>query len=218
VLPLFAISEDFNALVLGTTGAKLIFVVSSALIFGYLLIPKLINYFSDAMNDEMLTIFSLALCLGLVVFAGYFHYPSALGAFLMGSFLADSKVANRIEHLMKPLRDLFGAVFFVSIGMLLNPVDILNHWKTIIFLSILTIIGKILSTSLGGKLTGQDTKTSLQIGLSLAQIGEFSFIIAALGLELGVMRPELYPIAVSISVITTFTTPYLIRFSQQIRI
>jgi CPA2 family monovalent cation:H+ antiporter-2 len=218
VLPLFAISEDFNALALGATGAKLIFVVSSALIFGYLLIPKLINYFSDAMNDEMLTIFSLALCLGLVVFAGYFHYPSALGAFLMGSFLADSKVANRIEHLMKPLRDLFGAVFFVSIGMLLNPVDILNHWKTIIFLSILTIIGKILSTSLGGKITGQDTKTSLQIGLSLAQIGEFSFIIAALGLELGVMRPELYPIAVSISVITTFTTPYLIRFSQQIRI
>jgi CPA2 family monovalent cation:H+ antiporter-2 len=217
-LPLFSVHERFEGFALAWAGGKLIFIVSCWLSVGYLVIPKLTNYVGKRMNDEMLTIFSLALCLGLVVFSAQLSYPVALGAFIMGSILAESKESIRIENLIKPLHDLFGAVFFVSIGMLLNPADILDNWRMILALSILTIIGKIVSTVIGTKVTGQDLRTSIQVGFSLAQIGEFSFIIAGLGLELGVMRPSLYPIAVSISVITTFTTPYLIRLSEKITI
>jgi CPA2 family monovalent cation:H+ antiporter-2 len=122
---------------------------------------------------------------------------------------------ERIERLLAPIKDVFAAVFFVSIGMLLNPRDLLAHWLPILLISILTIAGKIASTAFGSWITGQSREDSLKAGFAMAQIGEFSFIIATLGLSLGVMSPFLYPVAVSVSVITTFATPYLIQYSRK---
>ena len=164
-------------------------------------------------NDEMLTILSLGLCLALVVFANHFQYSTALGAFIMGSIIAESPVHHRIEKNMASLRDLFGAVFFVSIGMLLDPHMIWEHRVAVAILCVVTIVGKILSTSLGALISGQSLRNSLQVGFGLAQIGEFSFIIAQLGVNLKVTSDFIYPIAVAVSLVTTFTTPYLIRIS-----
>jgi CPA2 family monovalent cation:H+ antiporter-2 len=199
---------------LAGAAAKLVLVVSAWIIAGMLTVPRLINYVGRRTTDETLTILALSLCLGLVVFASHFRYSSALGAFLMGSIIGESREAHRIEALIQPIRNLFAAVFFVSIGMLLNPADILANWKMIAIVTLATIAGKVISTTLGALLTGQSLETSIQVGFGLAQIGEFSFIIAGLGLSLGVMDPALYSIAVSVSVITTFTTPYLIRMSK----
>ena len=133
----------------------------------------------------------------------------------MGSILAESSHLDRIEKLLSPVRDIFAAVFFVSIGMLINPLDIQKYWLIILIASLITIFGKIISIFLGAKLSGESNHTSFEIGSSMAQTGEFSYIIAGLGLTLG-MSSFLYPVAVTVSVITTFTTPYLIKLSQRI--
>jgi CPA2 family monovalent cation:H+ antiporter-2 len=147
------------------------------------------------------------------VFAHYFDYSTALGAFIMGSILAESSVLPRIERNMASLRDLFGAIFFVSIGMLIDPKVLWEHKGTVVILSLVTIVGKIVSTGLGSLISGQSLSNSVQVGFGLAQIGEFSFIIAQLGVTLRVTSDFLYPIAVAVSAVTTFTTPYLIRVS-----
>jgi CPA2 family monovalent cation:H+ antiporter-2 len=193
---------------------KLFTVVGAWVLVGSLTIPRFLNRFAQGSGDEPLTLVSLGLCLGLVVFSTRFDYSSALGAFVMGSIIGESREYHRIDRLIAPMRNVFGAVFFVSIGMLLNPKDLAAHWLEVICVSLLTVVGKIFSTTLGVRLTGKSTNESLQVGMALAQTGEFSFIIAGLGLSLGVMDPSLYSIAVSVSVITTFATPYLIRASR----
>jgi CPA2 family monovalent cation:H+ antiporter-2 len=196
--------------------AKLFFILCAWFAVGQIIIVRFANYVGRKSNDETLTVLSLGLCLSSVVLASYFHYSAALGAFMMGSILAGTSIVEKIEKLMSPLRDVFGAIFFVSVGMLLNPKDLATYWLPIVLISILTIVGKVASTAFGSWITGQPKEVSVKAGLAMGQIGEFSFIIAALGLSLGVMSPFLYPIAVSVSVITTFTTPYLIQFSRRI--
>jgi CPA2 family monovalent cation:H+ antiporter-2 len=189
------------------------FVVGLWVLLGYFLVPRLVTAIGRMGSDEMLVILSLGLCLILVTLAAWLHYSVALGAFLMGSILAETKELHRIERLTRPLRDVFAAVFFVSVGMLVDPRLLIENWQAVLLVSLLVIGGKVLSLTVASLIFGQTLKRSLQVAFSMAQIGEFSFIIATLGLGLGAIDPKLYPIIVAVSVITTFTTPYLILLS-----
>ncbi|RDI44577.1 cation:proton antiporter domain-containing protein [Aquicella lusitana] len=195
---------------------KLIIVVGGWFLIGYFLVPPLFRRIANYISQETLTIISVALCLFLVCVAAYFHYSTALGAFIMGSILAETVLIRRIEELIWPIRDIFAAVFFISVGMLIDTRVIVDQWQAVLLITCVTILGKILTTSVGALLTGQSLNTSLRAGFSMAQIGEFSFIIVALGVALQVTGNALYPIVVAVSGITTFTTPYLIRFSSHI--
>ncbi|MFW7378728.1 MAG: cation:proton antiporter [Oligoflexus sp.] len=192
-------------------GGKMLLIVGSWLVIGMFIVPRFIHAVSKRGNNEMMIIVSLGLCLALVSLSAYFHFSVALGAFIMGSILAETNQAQRIEELINPLKDVFGAVFFVSVGMLLNPSIIMDNLLTITLICLVVIFGKVLSVSLGALTTGQTMSTSIHSGLSMAQIGEFSFIIATLGLSLNAIDEDIYPIIVAVSLITTFTTPYFIR-------
>ncbi len=204
-----------NILSLGmiTASLKLVLVVGAWFLFGYFLVPPIFRKIARYISQETLTIISVALCLSLVCVAAKFHYSSALGAFIMGSVLAETVLVHRIEELIQPIRDIFAAVFFISVGMLIDPAVILHNWPVVIFISLVTIIGKTITTSLAAFATGQSLNTSVRVGFSMAQIGEFSFIIVAMGMSLQVTGDKLYPLVVAVSGITTFTTPYLIRLS-----
>lgn len=212
-LTTIAVSKTVSALALLTAALKLILVVGGWFIAGYAVVPRFMRYVGQFGNREMLTIVSLGFCLTLVVFANHFHYSTALGAFIMGSILAESAVLHRIEESMSSLKDLFGAVFFVSIGMLIDPALLWQYRLEVVIICIVTVIGKILSTSFGALVSGQSLKNSVQVGFGLAQIGEFSFIIASLGVSLKVTSDFIYPIGVAVSLVTTFTTPYMIKAS-----
>lgn len=192
---------------------KLLFFLVLWFIAGIFFIPTMLKRTRKLMNDETLLIVSLALCLLMVVFAVEVGFSKELGAFIMGSILAETRQGEKIEHLVKPLKDLFGTIFFVSVGMLINPAMMLEYIVPILILTFVTIFVKGFFTSAGAFLSGQPLKTSIQTGMSMAQIGEFSFIIATLGLSLGVISDFLYPIAVAVSAITTLTTPYMIKAS-----
>jgi CPA2 family monovalent cation:H+ antiporter-2 len=194
-------------------GGKLLLIVGGWFLVGMFMVPRSVRLVSRHGNDELLTVMAIALCLALVALAAHFHYSVALGAFVMGSILAESSEAKRIEHLVQPLKDIFGAIFFVSVGMLLNPHAILENYGAILLIVAVIIVGKFLSVSLGAFITGQTVRNSIQTGSSMAQIGEFSFIIASLGLSYGVIASRLYPIIVAASLVTTFTTPYLVKSS-----
>ncbi len=206
-------SKNGFSLALIYAALKLILVVGGWFLAGYFLLPPLFRRIAKYISQETLTIISVALCLLLVCAAANFHYSTALGAFIMGSILAETVLIHRIEELIKPIRDIFAAVFFISIGMLINPVVILENWPVVLLISAITIIGKVISTSVAAILTGQSLNTSVRTGFSMAQIGEFSFIIVGLGVALNVTSDKLYPLIVAVSAITTFTTPYLIRLS-----
>lgn len=192
---------------------KLVLVVGSWFLVGYFIVPSFFRKHIAQISNETLTIISVALCLLLVSAAAYFGYSVALGAFIMGSILAETNEIERIEHLMQPIRDIFAAVFFVSVGMLIDPRIIIEHFPIVLLISVVTILGKVIASSVGAFCTGQSVKTSLRVGFGMAQIGEFSFIIIGLGAALGVLNNTIYPVIVAVSAITTFTTPYLIRFS-----
>lgn len=192
---------------------KLILVVGGWFIVGYFIVPTVFRRMAKYISQETLTILSVALCLSLVCLAAYFHYSTALGAFIMGSILAETVMVHRIEELIRPIRDIFAAVFFISVGMLIDPAVIVQHWAAVVIISLLTIFGKMIVTSFAAFFTGQSINTSVRVGFGMAQVGEFSFIIVALGASLNVTSDTLYPVIVAVSGITTFTTPYLIRFS-----
>ena len=179
-------------------------------VMGMYLIPTFFKKAKDLMNDETLIVASIGLCLGMVVLATHMGFSAALGAFIMGSLIAEAPNAEHIEHLVKPVKDLFGAVFFVSVGMLVDPSLLLQYWFPILVLVAVTIIGKLIFSTGGVLAAGQNLNISMHCGFSLAQIGEFSFIIAYLGMSLGVISDFLYPIIVAVSVVTTFTTPFFI--------
>jgi len=181
---------------------------------GIFLVPTFLKATKKLMNDETMLVVSLALCLVMVLLADKAGFSPALGAFIMGSILAETTQAERIEHLTKSVKDLFAAVFFVSVGMLINPSVLLEYALPIFLITMVIILGKIIFTILGALLAGQPLKIAVQTGMSLAQIGEFSFIIATLGVSLKVTSEFLYPIAVAAAAITTFTTPYLIKLSE----
>ncbi|MFW0716196.1 cation:proton antiporter [Pedobacter sp. N23S346] len=214
LLSTLAVSQQFAGTEMLISIAKLAFFLVLWFLGGIFLIPTFLKATRKLMNDETMLVVSLALCLIMVLLAVKVGFSPALGAFIMGSILAETTQAERIEHLTKSVKDLFAAVFFVSVGMLIDPKILIDYGLPIVIITLATILGKFLSSSLGALLSGQPLKTSVQAGMSLAQIGEFSFIIATLGLTLKVTSDFLYPIAVAASAITTFTTPYLIKHSE----
>lgn len=193
---------------------KLIFFLILWFVVGIYLIPTFLKKIRKFLNQETLLVISLGLCLIMVVLATYAGFSSALGAFIMGSILAGTAQAESIEKVIAPVKDLFGAVFFVSVGMLVEPAMLAQYIVPIVFLTVVVIVGQIFYGTLGFLVSGQNLKIALQSSFSLAQIGEFAFIIASLGLSMGVTSSFLYPVAVAVSVVTTFTTPFIIRLSD----
>ncbi len=194
--------------------SKLAFFLIIWFLVGVFILPSALNRSRRFLNDETLLVVSMGLCLGMAVFSVFCGFSLALGAFVMGSILAGTSYAERIEHVTMPVKDLFGSVFFISVGMIVQPDIIVQYWWPILLLSVVIIVGMIVFGTFGMLVTGQTLKVAIQSGFSLTQIGEFAFIIATLGMSLGVLNPEIYPIVVAVSVITTFTTPYFIRMAD----
>lgn len=186
------------------------------LVVGLIVVPRLLNYVSKFKSNEMLLVTVVGLCFGVSLLTVKLGYSVALGAFLIGAIIAEARQIGKIELLMFPVRDLFSAVFFVSIGLLINPLQLSHYIYPILVITAVVIIGKVISCSIGCLISGNNTKTSIRVGMGLAQIGEFSFIIAALGLTLKVTSDFIYPIAVAVSALTTLTTPYLIKHSDRV--
>jgi CPA2 family monovalent cation:H+ antiporter-2 len=218
LLSTVAVSQQFSGAELFQSVLKLIFFLTIWFVAGIFFIPTLLKKAKHLLTDEMLLIVSLALCLLMVLFAANVGFSPALGAFIMGSIIAETTQAEHIEHLVKPVKDLFGAVFFVSVGMLIDPEMLMKYAFPVGILTLVVILGQSLSSTIGALLSGQPLKQSIQTGMSLSQIGEFSFIIATLGMTLNVTSDFLYPIVVAVSAITTFTTPFMVKFSTPLSI
>jgi CPA2 family monovalent cation:H+ antiporter-2 len=184
---------------------------------GLLIVPRLIRLLVSLDRPETLLVTSMGICFGFALLASKFGYSVALGAFLAGTLAAESGHGKALEHLVQPVTDIFGAIFFVAVGMLINPQLILDNIGAVALLVGVVIVGKVLFVAIGAFATGQGVRTSVQSGMSLAQIGEFSFIIATLGLASGAIRDFLYPVAVAVSAITTLTTPILINDPRALR-
>jgi CPA2 family monovalent cation:H+ antiporter-2 len=214
LLSTLSISQQFAGYEMLQSIFKLFFFLTIWFLGGIFVFPTLLRRYRKLMNDESVLITSVALCFGMVFFVTKAGFSAALGAFIMGSILAETTHAEKIEHLLKPVKDLFGAVFFISVGMLINPGLLLDYAVPTAILVLVVIIGKTTFVTIGAVISGQPLKKSLQSGMSLSQIGEFSFIIANLGLSLKVTSGFLYPIAVGVSVITTFATPYMMKASE----
>lgn len=214
LLSTLAVSQQFAGTEMVLSILKLCFFLVLWFIAGIFLVPSFLKATRKLMNDETMLIVSLALCLLMVMLAVKVGFSPALGAFIMGSVLAETTQAEKIEHLTKSVKDFFAAVFFVSVGMLIDPGILVTYAVPILVITLATIFGKFISSGMGALVSGQPLKTAVQTGMSLAQIGEFSFIIATLGTTLKVTSEFLYPIAVAVSAITTFTTPYLIKSSE----
>ena len=180
-------------------------------VVGILIIPTFLRWVRPHLNDEILIILALGLCLGMVLTAEESGFSSALGAFVMGMVLAETLEAHRIEQLMAPLKNVFAAIFFVSVGMMINPASLVTYWDSILFVAVVIIVGMIVFGTLGCWWGGETMKDAMQTGFAFVQIGEFSFIIASLGSKLGVTDPAIYPIIVAASVLTTFLTPYIMK-------
>ena len=214
VLSTVSVSANFEGGELVRSILKLVFFLVLWLLVGIYLIPLFLRKTRKLMNDETLLVVSLGLCFMMVVIAAKTGFSSAFGAFIMGSILAETLEAEHIERLVKPVKDLFGAIFFVSVGMMVDPAMIAQYWLPILIITLTIIIGQATFATAGVLLSGQPLKTALQCGFSLTQIGEFAFIIASLGVALGVTSNFLYPIVVAVSVITIFLTPYMIRLAE----
>ena len=195
---------------------KLSFFLILWYVVGVYAIPSFLSRQRRFLSDELMLVLCIGLCFLMVITSTYAGFSAALGAFLMGSILAGTSEAERIEKLTAPVKDLFGAVFFISVGMMVNPHVLGEFWMPIVILSLLVIVGKFIFGVMGMLVGGQPLRIALQSGLALPQIGEFSFIIATLGMSLGVIDSNIYPIIVSVSVITTFFTPYFIKASDPI--
>ncbi len=213
LLSTMAISQTFAGEEMIMSVLKLAFFLILWFVSGIFFLPTFLKRIRSLINEETLLVVSLALCFLMVVLATYSGFSPALGAFIMGSILAETTKAEKIEHLTKSVKNLFGAIFFVSVGMLIDPRMLMEHVIPIIAATIVLLFGKPLFVILGALAAGQPLKIAVQSGMSLSQIGEFSFIIATLGLTLKVTSDFLYPVAVAVSVLTAFTTPYMIRLS-----
>lgn len=213
VLSTVAVSSNFEGGELVGSIFKLVFFLILWLLVGIYLIPLILRKTRSLMNDETLLVVSLGLCFMMVVVAAKTGFSAAFGAFIMGSILSETLEAEHIERLVKPVKDLFGAIFFVSVGMMVDPAMIGQYWLPIVVITFTVIVGQAFFATTGVLLSGQPLKTAVQCGFSLTQIGEFAFIIASLGVALGVTSDFLYPIVVAVSVITIFLTPYMIRLA-----
>ena len=192
---------------------KIVFFLVLWLVVGIFAIPIFLRSTRKLINSEVLLIVSLGLCCAMAVFSSKVGFSSAFGAFIMGSILAETIEAERIEKLVEPVKNLFGAIFFVSVGMLVDPQILIEYAGSILMLVLTILVGQAVFGSMAFMLGGESLKSAMRCGFSMAQIGEFSFIIASLGLSLGVISHFLYPVVVAVSVITTFLTPYMMRLA-----
>ncbi|RDI97088.1 cation:proton antiporter [Dyella solisilvae] len=193
---------------------RLTLFMAVSLVVGLLLVPRVVDYIAAVARDDVLLVAVLGLCFGFCLLVTEMGYSVALGAFMIGLIVGESQHVERVERIVGPVRDVFSAVFFVAIGMLIDPATLLQYWEPILLVTTVVVFGKVITCSFGTFVAGNDARTSLRVGLGLAQIGEFSFVIASLGLTLKVTSDFLYPVAVAVSAITTFLTPYLIRASD----
>lgn len=216
LLSTVAVTNEVKGSEIIFTIAKLVFFLILWFIMGIFLLPTILKKSRKFLDEEILLILSIGLCLGMVLLATSVGFSAELGAFIMGSIIAETILAEKVEHLLKSVKDLFGAIFFISVGMMIDPSAMVTYAIPILIVTLLTIFGKAISSGAGALLAGQPLKQSVQIGMSMAQIGEFAFIVATLGLSLGVISEFLFPVAVGVSAITTFTTPYLIKSSDAV--
>lgn len=213
ILSTMAVSNQFEGIELFYSLLKLAFVLILWFIVGVFLIPTFLRRARPLMSSETLLIMALGFCFLMVVIAVNMGYSAAFGAFMMGSILAETVEAEQINTVVAPVKDLFGAIFFVSVGMMVDPGIIGQYWLPIVILILLIIVGQTIFGTMGFMLSGKPLRVAIQCGFSMAQIGEFAFIIASLGVSLKVTEPFLYPVVVAVSVITTFLTPYMIRLA-----
>ncbi|XGC79564.1 cation:proton antiporter [Bdellovibrio bacteriovorus] len=216
LLTTVALTRDFVGSEMLGAIVKLAFFLSIWFVAGIFLLPSFLKRAQRLLTEETVLVVAVGLCLLMVVFASNVGFSSALGAFITGSILAETIEGERIHHLVAPIKNLFSAVFFISVGMLIDPHIIAVYWKEVLLLSSIVIVGKTLSVATGSVLSGQTLKSSVQSGMALSQIGEFSFIIATLGLNLKVISETIYPLAVAVSVVTAFTTPYMLKYSGKV--
>ncbi len=213
LLSTMAASNQFAGSQLVGSIVRLVFFLILWFLVGIYVIPTLLAKAKNYLSDEILLIVSIGLCFGMVALATTVGFSSALGAFVMGSILAETIESEHILHLVEPIKNLFGAIFFISVGMMVSPAAIAAHWAIILLLAVLVIVTHILFSAAGIILTGNGLRNAVYTGFSLAQLGEFGFIIAGVGRTLGVMRDFIYPVIIAVSVLTTFTTPYMIRLA-----
>ncbi|EJX08997.1 sodium/hydrogen exchanger family protein [gut metagenome] len=213
LLSTLAVSQHFEGSELAFSIGKLVFFLILWFVVGIYMIPLFLKRSRKWVSSETLLILSLAMCFGMVVLAANVGFSPAFGAFIMGSILAETVDAENIERLVAPVKDLFGAIFFVSVGMMVDPAMIATYWMPILVITLAILLGQTILGTGGVVLSGQPLKIAIRCGFSLTQIGEFAFIIAALGVSLGVTSSFLYPIVVAVSVVTTFLTPYMIKAS-----
>ncbi len=206
-----AVSNKFSGLDLLQSLAKLVIFLVTSFLIGIFALPTLLRKAEKYLSDEILLLISVGLCFIMVVLANYVGFSSALGAFLMGSILSSTVKGEKIEHITSNIKNLFGAIFFVSVGMMVDPAIIWQYWGVILAITIVAMAGILIFSTTGVLFAGRGLDTALHVGFSLPQLGEFSFIIAGLGCSLGVLRDFIYPVIISVSVITTFTTPYMIK-------
>ncbi len=211
ILSTLAVSKAFDGSQLMFSVLKLVFFLLVWYIGGVFLIPTVLKWARKFMSEETLTVFSVGLCFMMVVLANLAGFSSALGAFIMGSILAETLEAEMIHKLTTPIKNLFGAVFFVSVGMMVNPAILVQYWWQILVVTVVVVVLKSLSSGVGMLLSGDNLHNAVRAGMCFGQIGEFSFIIATVGMSFGVIDDFLYPIIVSVSIITTFLTPYMIK-------
>ena len=217
LLSTMAVSQSFAGKELVMNIAKLVFFLILWFLVGIYVIPTLLKKAKKYLTDEILLIVSIGLCFGMVALATSVGFSSALGAFVMGSILAETSESEHIDHIVEPIKNLFGAIFFVSVGMMVAPSVIAEHWALILLIAVIVIISHIFFAGAGIVLTGGGLDKAVHTGFSLAQLGEFGFIIAGVGCTLGVMRDFIYPVIIAVSVITTFTTPFMIKLADPCR-
>lgn len=213
-----AVSGTVEADQVFSTVGKLSLFMVVALVVGILLVPRLLAYVAKFESNEMLLVTVLGLCFGFCLLVVKLEYSMILGAFLIGAIMAESRQLIQIERLMEPVRDMFSAIFFVAIGLTIDPRVLVDYAAPILVITLVVVAGKLVSCGAGAFIAGNDGRTSMRVGMGLSQIGEFSFIIAALGVSLGVTSDFLYPVVVGVSAITTLLTPYLIRSADPLSI
>jgi CPA2 family monovalent cation:H+ antiporter-2 len=211
VLTTLSRGAELSTLELAQASGRLLAFVAVLVVVGLLIVPRLVRAIVRFDRGETTVLASVGLAFGFALLAANFGYSVALGAFLAGSLVAESGVEKTVERLVQPVRDIFAAIFFVSVGMLIDPRQVAGHWPTVLLFLLLVMLGKIVSVTIGAFLTGESVQTSVKSGMSLAQIGEFSFIIASVGVATGATNQLLYTVAVAVSAITTLFTPWLIR-------
>jgi len=200
---------------IGVTAVRLVMFLAGLIGVGLLIVPRAIRLVQRLGQPETTLVASIGICFAAALLALTFGYSVALGAFIAGSLVAESGHEVEIEELVRPVRDVFAAIFFVSVGMIFDPGAVLENWRAVLALTLAVIIGKTLAVTTGAFLAGHGRRTSMKAGMSVAQIGEFSFIIAAVGVTSGVIGAYMYPVAIAVSAITTLTTPLLIRLSNR---